>query len=60
MLRSGPAPAALDQKFLREQRELLVKAYKAVRMLRVIFESNPQVRPHAKISQRKVRDVLIY
>ena len=45
-----------DRKFLHKQLEL---AYKAVRMLRIILESNPQIRPHANISQCRVRNVLI-
>jgi hypothetical protein len=63
-LRNPDAHAFLDdafrQKFLHEQRELLVKAYQAVRMLRLIFETHPQALPHANDCKLKVRNVLIY
>ena len=32
-----------DQKYFKQQRELIIKAYKGIRLLRVIFESHPNV-----------------
>lgn len=49
-----------DQKFLHEQRELLKRAYNAVRTLRLIFESHPDVRSHADKSDHPTGSVLIY
>ena len=45
--RQNPAHAIdediFDQKYFKEQRELMIGAYKAIRTLRMIFETHPQV-----------------
>jgi len=41
-----------DQKFFREQRELVIEAYKAVKIIRLIFANHPACRAY------KVEDVL--
>ena len=46
--RQNPAHAidenVFDQKYFKEQRELMIRAYKAMRTLRMIFENHQQVR----------------
>ena len=49
-----------DQKFLHEQRELLKKAYKAVRMLRLIFESHPDIHSQAESSDHPGGELFVY
>lgn len=46
--RQKPAHAidenVFDQKYFREQRELMIRAYEGVRTLRLMFENNPKVK----------------
>jgi hypothetical protein len=50
-LRQKPAHAvnedAFDQKYFREQRELIIEGYGAIRTLRLILANNPATHGHA-------------
>jgi len=55
-LRQRPAHAiddnVFDQKYIKQQRELIIRAYSGVRVIRLIFENYPEVKGH------KIPDVI--
>lgn len=55
-LRQGPAHAidddVFDQKYIRQQRELIIRAYRGIRLIRLIFENYPEVKGY------KIDDVI--
>lgn len=54
-LRQSPAHAidedVFNQKYFREQRKLVIKAYKAIRTLRMIFTNHPRVKGYDKVPE---------